>query len=134
MIGAAEHTMVRVCAVADLEVERGRAALLGREQVALFLLADGAVHAVSNLDPYSGANVISRGIVGSRGDVPTVASPLHKQVFDLRTGVCLETQGKPDATLRVWPVRVADGSVLLDVGGAAAGAEAAAGVTAEVHA
>lgn len=134
MIGTAEHTMVRVCALTDLEVERGRAALLGSEQVALFLLADGAVHAVSNLDPYSGAHVISRGIVGSRGDAPTVASPLHKQVFDLRTGVCLETQGKPDATLRVWPIRVVDGSVLLDLSETTAGAATAAGTGQEVHA
>ena len=111
MTGLVAHeALVRVCAVSDLEVERGRAALLGSEQVALFLLADGSVHAVSNLDPYSGANVISRGIVGSRGEAPTVASPLHKQVFDLRTGACLETQGKPDASLRVYPVHVtADG-------------------------
>ena len=111
MTGLVAHeALVRVCAVSDLEVERGRAALLGSEQVALFLLADGSVHAVSNLDPYSGANVISRGIVGSRGEAPTVASPLHKQVFDLRTGACLDTQGKPDASLRVYPVHVtADG-------------------------
>lgn len=114
----AEEMMVRVCAISDLEVGRGRAALLGGDQVALFLLADGTVHAVSNLDPYSGAHVISRGIVGSRGSAPTVASPLHKQVFDLRTGVCLETQGKADATLRVWPVRVTDDAVQVDVSGA----------------
>jgi nitrite reductase (NADH) small subunit len=48
-------TLARVCAVNDLEVERGRAALFGSTQIALFLLADGSVHAVSNLDPYSGA-------------------------------------------------------------------------------
>ncbi|GAA2925660.1 nitrite reductase small subunit NirD [Microbacterium luteolum] len=121
----AEETLVRVCDVADLEVERGRAALLGGEQVALFLLADGSVHAVSNFDPYSGANVISRGIVGSRGEAPTVASPLHKQVFDLRTGVCLETQGKPDAALRVYPVRVTPDGVHVDVAGGAAGEDGA---------
>ena len=45
------------------------------------------VFAIGNQDPFSGANVMSRGIVGSRGDVPTVASPMFKQVFDLRTGV-----------------------------------------------
>lgn len=104
-------TMVRVCTLNDLEVERGRAALIDGDQVALFLLPDGTVHAVDNLDPYSGANVISRGIVGTRGEAPTVASPLHKQVFDLRTGICLETQGKPDAALRVWGVQVIDGAV-----------------------
>lgn len=48
--------------------------------------------------------MISRGIVGSRGDAPTIASPLHKQIFDLRTGACLETQGKPALALSVWRV------------------------------
>lgn len=104
---------VRVCAVSDLEVERGRAALFGAVQIALFLLDDGSVHAVSNLDPYSGAHVMSRGIVGSRGDVPTLASPMHKQVFDLRTGECLETQGREPAALRVWTVTIVDGDVEL---------------------
>ncbi|MGW8483783.1 nitrite reductase small subunit NirD [Microbacterium sp. NPDC055903] len=105
--------LVRVCSLADLEVERGRAALFGTTQIALFLLADGTVHAVSNLDPYSGANVMSRGIVGTRGDTPTVASPMHKQVFDLRTGACLDAQGKEPLALRVWTVQVQDGDVLL---------------------
>lgn len=110
---------VRVCAVADLEVERGRAALLADTQIALFLLHDGRVHAVQNLDPYSGANVISRGIVGTRQDAPTVASPMYKQVFDLRTGVCLDTQGKDPTSLEVWPVAVSDGDVFVKVSGGA---------------
>ena len=104
---------VRVCALDDLEVERGRAALLGGTQIALFLLHSGRVHAVSNFDPYSRANVISRGIVGSRQDAPTVASPMYKQVFDLRTGACLDTQGKEPIALHVWPVAVSDGGVLV---------------------
>jgi nitrite reductase (NADH) small subunit len=104
---------VRVCALADLEVERGRAALLGNTQIALFLVHDGRVHAVSNLDPYSGASVISRGIVGTRQDIPTVASPMYKQVFDLRTGACLDTQGKDAKALTVWPATVSDDSVFI---------------------
>ena len=109
---------VRVCALDDLEVERGRAALLCGTQIALFLLhgpdgSGGRVHAVSNLDPYSHAHVISRGIVGTRQDVPTVASPMYKQVFDLRTGACLDTQGKEPLSLHVWPVAVDDGNVLV---------------------
>ncbi|WP_243225624.1 nitrite reductase small subunit NirD [Microbacterium sp. CIAB417] len=108
------QTLVRVCAVTDLEVERGRAALFGATQIALFLLVDGSVHAVDNLDPYSGANVLSRGIVGTRGEAPTVASPMHKQVFDLRTGECLDPQGKEPVALRVWPVTVIDGIVHID--------------------
>ncbi len=104
---------VRVCAVADLEVERGRAALFGTTQIALFLMRDGTVHAVSNLDPFSGANVLSRGIVGTRGDAPTIASPMHKQVFDLRTGECLDAQGKEPKNLRRWTASVRDGQVYL---------------------
>lgn len=108
-----------VCRMTDLEVERGRAALLGDDQIALFLLHDGRVHATSNLDPYSGANVMSRGIVGTRGDAPTVASPMYKQVFDLRTGACLDAQGKQPVALRVWPVAVDAGTVFIRVGGVA---------------
>ncbi|GAA4189390.1 nitrite reductase (NAD(P)H) small subunit [Microbacterium oryzae] len=105
---------IEVCALADLEVERGRAALIGDTQVALFLLHGGRVHAVANRDPYSGAHVISRGIVGTRHDAPTVASPMYKQVFDLRTGACLDAQGKEPSALRVWPAAVSDdGRVLI---------------------
>jgi len=114
-IAADVETLVRVCAVSDLEVERGRAALFGSTQIALFLLADGSLHAVSNRDPYTGAQVMSRGIVGTRDDAPTVASPLHKQVFDLRTGLCLDTKGGEPTSLRVWTVVEQDGDVLLDL-------------------
>lgn len=110
---AATARWLPVCAVADLEVERGRAALVEGTQVALFLLHDGRVHAVSNLDPYSGAHVISRGIVGTKADAPTVASPMYKQVFDLRTGACLDTQGKDERSLTTWPVAVRDGDVFV---------------------
>lgn len=111
-------TWVPVCTLGDLEIERGRAALIEGVQVALFLLrgsdgGPGRVHAVSNLDPYSGAHVISRGIVGTRQDSPTVASPMYKQIFDLRTGMCLETQGAEPRALRVWPAAVDGDQVLL---------------------
>lgn len=111
---AVEHDTVvwtRVCPVSELEVERGRAALHDGTQIALFLMRDGEVHAVSNRDPFSGAHVISRGIVGSRKETPTVASPMHKQVFDLRSGACLDAQGGDPRALRVWPVAVRDGDV-----------------------
>lgn len=98
-----------VCAVERLQPERGVAVLLGGEiQVALFRIHDGALHAVGNVDPFSGAAVLSRGIVGDRGGVPTVASPVFKQAFDLATGRCLDD---PDVTLPVYPVRVRGGRV-----------------------
>ncbi|MCW2824952.1 MAG: nirD, partial [Aeromicrobium sp.] len=62
----------------------------------------------AHLDPYSHANVMARGLVGSRGGTPTVASPMHKQAYDLVTGQCLDD---PTLSLRVWPTRVVDGAV-----------------------
>lgn len=98
-----------VCPVARLPVERGVAAILDGTQVALFRTREGSLHALSNLDPFSGAMVLSRGVVGSRGERPTVASPMYKQVFDLETGQCLDD---PDVAVRVFPVRVSpDGTV-----------------------
>ena len=101
-------TWTAVCACADLEPERGVAALIGGEQVALFRTFDGALYAIGNQDPFTGAFVLSRGIVGTRGDIPTVASPLHKQVFDLRTGVCLDDE---TTAVPVFGVRERGGQV-----------------------
>jgi nitrite reductase (NADH) small subunit len=103
-----------VCHFDDLVPERGAAALLGERQVALFRTFDGMVFALDNRDPFTGACVLSRGIVGTRGDVPTVASPLHKQVFDLRTGSCLDDA---DVTVASHAVRVRDGMVEVRVAG-----------------
>lgn len=101
-----------VCRMSDLEPERGVAALVGGVQVALFRLHDGTVAALDHRDPFSGANVLARGIVGSRGETVTVASPIYKQVFDLRTGRCLDD---PDVRVRVHDVRVENGTVLVAV-------------------
>lgn len=103
------QTFVAVCPLDRLEPDRGIAALVDGVQVALFRTSDGEIFAVGNRDPISGAYVMSRGIVGSRGDAPTVASPLHKQVYDLRTGDCLDL---PAVQLPAYPVRVTDTSVV----------------------
>ncbi|HEV7147126.1 MAG TPA: nitrite reductase small subunit NirD [Pedococcus sp.] len=107
--------MTEVCRLDDLSTERGAAALAGGVQVALFRTFDDVVYAVQQRDPYSGANVMSRGIVGSAGDIPTVASPMYKQVFDLRTGECLDPVGKETRPLSTYPVMVRDGAVLVMV-------------------
>lgn len=99
----------RVCEVDVLVPDRGAAALVGGHQIALFrLTGSDEIHAIDHLDPFSHANVMARGLVGSRQGTPTVASPMHKQSFDLRTGKCLDDG---DVTLRVWPTRVIAGWV-----------------------
>ncbi|PZF79725.1 nitrite reductase small subunit NirD [Jiangella anatolica] len=97
-----------VCSYDRLPPERGVAALVGDAQVAVFRTFGGDVFALDNRDPFSGAYVLSRGIVGSRGAEPTVASPLHKQVFSLVTGECLD---EPGVAVPVYEVRVRDGDV-----------------------
>ncbi|WP_405986842.1 nitrite reductase small subunit NirD [Streptomyces sp. NBC_00872] len=100
---------VPVCGYAELTPGRGVALLVGGAQVALYRDRAGEVYAVDNRDPFSGAYVLSRGLLGSRGAVPVVLSPMYKQAFDLRTGVCLDEETAPDgspAVLRVWPARV----------------------------
>ena len=55
--------------------------------------------------PVRQASVLARGIVGTRGDVPFVASPMHKHAFDLRTGPCLDDEHGPACrrtTCRSW--------------------------------
>ena len=94
--------------------ERGAAVLVDGQQVALFRVHDGGeqrVFAVSHHDPFSGANVMARGIVGSAGERVTVASPMYKQVFDLGSGICLTD---PAVRLPVWRTRIEEGLVYVD--------------------
>ncbi|MGM1029272.1 MAG: nitrite reductase small subunit NirD [Actinomycetota bacterium] len=102
----------RICALDALRSERGVAAIVRGQQVAVFRLHDGTVRAVQQADPYAaGANVMSRGLVGTRAGRPSVASPMFKHVFDLETGECLDAKGGPALALRAYPVRIVDGVV-----------------------
>ncbi|KGN39228.1 nitrite reductase small subunit NirD [Knoellia subterranea] len=112
-LATAHSEWIGVCSLDDLAPERGAAALVGGVQLALFRTFDDSVYAVQQRDPFSGAFVMSRGIVGTRGAAPTVASPMYKQVFDLRTGECLDAVGKEPVPLAVWPVEVRGGVVFV---------------------
>ncbi len=79
----------KVCTTRELADEIGACALIGHRQVALFML-EGRVYAIDNHDPFSGANVIARGLVGDLKGRTVVASPIYKHHFDLETGQCLE--------------------------------------------
>jgi nitrite reductase (NADH) small subunit len=106
-----QRTWVDVCALDELVPDRGACALVGPFQVAVFRTTpDDELYAVSNYDPFSQAFVLSRGIVGSKGSAPKVASPVYKQSFDLRTGECLDD---PSVAIKAFPVRVDCGRVLV---------------------
>ena len=113
-----DHPWVVVCAAHQVRCDRGVAALVGAEPVAIFRLSpvddagDEEWCAVSHIDPASGVPVMARGLVGSVGNgpimIPTVASPLHKQRYNLRSGYCLDDR---ELRLAVHDVRVVDGRV-----------------------
>lgn len=105
---AAAARWSRVCELEEMPVERGVTALVRGHAVALFRMEDDRVFALGNHDPFSRTTVLARGIVGIRDGVPFVASPVHRQAFDLRTGVCLDD---PAVAVSSYATRVVDGFV-----------------------
>lgn len=102
---------IDVCAVDDIVVGTGVAALVQGHQVAIYRPTQaGPLYALSNFDPFSRAFVMSRGILGDKGGTPKVASPIFKQNFALATGECLDD---PSVSLARYPVRVVSGRVLV---------------------
>ena len=98
---------VPVCPLALIPPEAGVCAWVNGVAVAIFRVGD-AVHAIGDRDPFTGASVLSRGIVGDRGGVLKVSSPLHKQSFAVDTGECLDD---PSVRVPVFACRVVDGVV-----------------------
>ncbi|MEU6121982.1 nitrite reductase small subunit NirD [Streptomyces sp. NPDC047123] len=100
-----DDTWFAVCDRTQLLPGRGLAALLpdGR-QAALFVDREGRPYAIDNRDPFTGASVLSRGLLGTERGRPFVASPLLKQRFDLATGRCLDDE---EVSVAVHPVRIA---------------------------
>lgn len=92
---------IPVLASDRLQPEQGRCVLLHGVQIAIFRV-DEELFALTNIDPFSGAPVLSRGIVGSSRGEPKVASPMYKQSFALRTGVCIDD---PTVSVRTYAVR-----------------------------
>src|SRR5262245_47877681 len=100
------------CELDDILPDMGACALLDGRQIAMFRVND-QVYALDNRDPASGANVLSRGIVGDLKGELVVASPLFKHHYSLTTGRCLED---PEKLVNVYAARVSNGRVEIDVG------------------
>jgi NAD(P)H-dependent nitrite reductase small subunit len=101
---------VKVCRLDDIVPNTGVCALVGGRQVAVFRLDDDSVYAMDNQDPFSRANVLSRGIVGDIKGELVVASPVYKQHFSLKSGQCLED---PGVRVVVFPARTEGDTVLV---------------------
>jgi len=102
---------IAVCRLEDIVPNTGVCALVGRQQVAVFRLDDDSVYALSNYDPFSRTNVLSRGIVGDLQGGLVVASPVYKQHFSLTSGQCLED---PQVRVPVFAARLENGTVWIE--------------------
>jgi len=98
---------VDVCESGDLLPNLGVRALVNDEQVAIYRV-QGRLYAISAIDPFSNAAVLSRGIVGDLKGQVVVASPIYKQHFNLETGVCLEDES---VQLKTYFVREVAGRI-----------------------
>ena len=100
-----------ICAVNDIIPGTGVCALLGQHQVAVFRpYADDQIYAIDNVDPFYQASVLSRGLLAELHGELYVASPLKKQHFRLKDGVCLENTA---FSVPAYSVRVNNGRVEL---------------------
>lgn len=97
-----------VCPTDDILPDTGVCALVQGRHVAVFRVGPDRFFAIDNVDPKSGASVLSRGLVGSLGDRIVVASPLYKQHIDLQSGECIE---QPELSVSAHAVRIEGGLV-----------------------
>jgi nitrite reductase (NADH) large subunit len=107
--GKTEHAQtgdqwIRVGTTADFPKDGGAAIKYGRVQIAVFnFTTRGQWYACQNMCPHKNAFVLSRGIIGTAGEEPKVACPLHKKPYSLETGKCLSGEGY---SVKVFPVKV----------------------------
>jgi nitrite reductase (NADH) small subunit len=106
-----KNNWIKVCQADDILPYSGATVLVMGRQIAIFRVRSD-FYAISDYDPFSGAYVLSRGIVGDRGGVIKVASPIYKQSFSLSTGECLDD---PSVKLPTYPVRVVDEAIQVSI-------------------
>ncbi|MDY7026213.1 MAG: nitrite reductase small subunit NirD [Pseudomonadota bacterium] len=81
--------MTFLAKVNDIVPNTGVCSLYNNKHVAVFRTFDDQYFAIDNIDPFSNASVLSRGLIGEHDGTYYIASPIYKQRFDLNTGVCM---------------------------------------------
>jgi nitrite reductase/ring-hydroxylating ferredoxin subunit len=90
----------------EVPIGEGRAYAAGGDMVAVFRLRCGGLRAVSAVCPHAGGP-----IADGLADAEIVVCPLHQHVYELATGHSRTGQ----ASLRVYPVRIDDGNLVVSV-------------------
>jgi nitrite reductase/ring-hydroxylating ferredoxin subunit len=97
-----------VAAFPEAEVPAGGVRVLkrGRDQIAVFRLEDGSLHAVDNRCPHEGYPLAKGSVAGC-----VLTCIWHNYKFALPSGECLVGEEE----LRVFPLRVVDGRIEIDL-------------------
>jgi NAD(P)H-dependent nitrite reductase small subunit len=97
----------------DFPMDGGATVKYGNSQIAVFNFASrGQWYATQNMCPHKKAFVLSRGIIGTAGDEPKIACPLHKKTFSLETGESLQGE---EYRIKTFRVKAEDGKVYAEL-------------------
>lgn len=111
--GHHQKSWVKVGHVTDFPKDGGAAIKYGEVQIAVYNFASrNEWYACQNMCPHKNAFVLSRGIIGTSGEEPKVACPLHKKPFSLRTGESLSGE---EFSVKVFPVKVEADEVFVEL-------------------
>ncbi|MBI3784688.1 MAG: nitrite reductase small subunit NirD [Deltaproteobacteria bacterium] len=111
LVAVEGQTWVRVANAADVPRDGGVTIRCGGAQIAVYHFASrnpGVWYACQAMCPHRGDMVLGRGLLGTQGDEPKVACPMHKKTFSLLSGVGLSD---PQFSVQTFPVEVRDGEV-----------------------
>jgi nitrite reductase (NADH) small subunit len=90
----------------DVPLGEGRTFVVGTEQVAVFRLRDGSLHATQAACPHAGGP-----LADGQSDLNVLVCPLHQYAYRWSDGA--STSGM--APIRTYPVRERDGYLVVEV-------------------
>jgi naphthalene 1,2-dioxygenase system ferredoxin subunit len=99
---------IDVAAEADLFEGAGIAVAPEGQDIAIFKLEDGGVHAINNLCSHGNAKLCDGFVEGHR-----VECPFHQALFDVRDGTV--SCGPATEPVKSWPVKIDNGRVFLNL-------------------
>jgi nitrite reductase (NADH) large subunit len=129
--GETSSEWIRVARADDVPRDGGVTVRHGSLQIAVFNFATrGTWYATQAMCPHRGDMVLGRGLLGTQGEEPKVACPMHKKTFSLETGAGL---ADPQFRIETFAVEVRDGDVYVAVPSARATVGASTGNGAVCH-
>ena len=99
--------LVRIAQVGEIPVGRGKSIEVEGVPLAVYNVGSGEYRVMSGSCPHEGGPLGDGALLGDR-----VVCPWHGFDFDVRTGAC---DVAPDLSVTVYPVRVTDSDVLVEL-------------------